>query len=143
MLVHPSTADAPLRGQTSQLLSRVLDVASPRTAKLDIVWTFGRKRKRRSDDDSDDEEEPCELEKDSLFNQVHSVWDVIEWAFIKGEGGWTDLLNHLLRVIRNDFEECKRRAQEILEASQAIGNEHKENPCIFTPKVFLANCSFG
>ena len=107
MLVHPNTTNTPLRTQSSQLLSRILDVAAPRVAKFDEVWTFTRKRKRRKTEDTDDEEEN-ELEAESLFCKAESVWDVIEWAFFKGEGGWVDILDHIVRVLRNDFEGCKQ-----------------------------------
>lgn len=106
MLVHPSTTKTPLRRQSSHLLSRVLDVASPRKAKFDQVWTFERKRKRRAED-SDSDDVPNELEEESLFAKAESVWDVIEWSFFKSEGGWVDVLNHIVRMLRNDFDECK------------------------------------
>jgi hypothetical protein len=108
MLVHPSTTDTPLRRQCAQLLSRVLDVASPRAAKLDAVWRFTRKRKRRGDT-SDDEEDLTELETESLFVSTEGVWEVIEWAFYKSDGGWVDILNHIVRVLLKDFDECKDR----------------------------------
>ena len=107
MLVHPSTTDTPLRRQSAHLLSRVLDVASPRAAKFDQVWTFARKRKRRGDD-SDSEDDLGILDQESLFSKSEGVWHVIEWSFFKGQGGWVDILNHLVRVLRNDFDECKR-----------------------------------
>jgi hypothetical protein len=106
MLVHPSTTNTPIRRQASHLLSRVLDVASPRAAKFDAVWTFARKRKRRTED-SDSEDDFIILEQESLMSKAESIWDVIEWAFFKGEGGWVDILNHLVRVLKNDFEDCK------------------------------------
>lgn len=106
MLVHPETTDTPLRRQCAQLLSRVLDVASPRAVKLDEVWTFTRKRKRRADT-SDEEEDLIELEAQSLFVSTEGVWEVIEWAFYKGDGGWVDILNHIVRLLRNDFDECR------------------------------------
>ena len=105
MLVHPSTTATPLRRQCAHLLSRVLDVASPRAAKLDKVWSFSRKRKRKTDT-SDDEEDLTELETESLFVSADGVWEVIEWAFYKGNGGWVDILNHLVRVLRYDLDEC-------------------------------------
>lgn len=71
---------------------------------------FTRKRKRgRASDDSDEEEEPCELENDSLFVNADNIWDVIEFGFMKGEGGWADLLSLIVRMLRNDFEVCKGR----------------------------------
>jgi hypothetical protein len=103
MLVHPSTTNTPLRRQSSHLLSRVLDVASPREAKFDLVWTFGRKRKRRTED-SDSDDVPNELEQESLFSKAESIWDVIEWSFFKSEGGWVDILDHIVRMLRNDFD---------------------------------------
>jgi hypothetical protein len=107
MLVHPSTTNTPLHRQSSDFLSRILDVASPRAAKFHEIWTFARRRKRRLED-LEDEEEPHELEKESLFSQAEGIWDVIEWSFFQGRGGWVDLLNLIVRVVRNDFEECKR-----------------------------------
>jgi len=112
MLVHPSTTNTPFRRQASHLLSRVLDVAAPRAAKFDQVFTFTRKRKRGKASDESDEEEPCELENDSLFVNADNIWDVIEFAFMKGEGGWVDLLNLLVRILKNDFEVCKEALRE-------------------------------
>lgn len=106
MLVHPSTTNTPLRYQASQLLSRVLDVSSPVDAQLDSVWTFSRKRKRR-DEESDDD--VGILEQESLFNSADGVWEVIEWAFFRGNGGWFDILNLIVRMLRNDFEAAKGR----------------------------------
>jgi len=105
MLVHPTTTDTPLRIQASQILTRVLDVACPRDAKMDKVWTFTRKRKQRGDD-SDEEVELNQLVNESLFCIADGVWDVIEWAFYKAEGGWVDVLNHIVRLLRNDFDRC-------------------------------------
>ena len=113
MLVHPSTTNTPFRRQASHLLSRVLDVAAPRAAKFDQVFVFTRKRKRgKASDESDEEEEPCELENDSLFVNADNIWDVIEFAFMKGEGGWVDLLSLLVRILKNDFEMCKEAFKE-------------------------------
>lgn len=70
------------------------------------MWTFSRKRKRRAEN-SDDEEDLMELETESLFVSTEGVWEVIEWAFYKGDGGWVDILNHIVRLLRNDFDECK------------------------------------
>ena len=58
-------------------------------------------------DTSDDEEELMELETESLFASAQGVWEVIEWAFYKGTGGWVDILNHIVRVLRNDWDECR------------------------------------
>jgi hypothetical protein len=107
MLVHPSTTNTPFRIQASHLLSRVLDVASPRTAKFDQVWTFTRKRKRRHDDSESEEEFHTILETESLFSKADSIWDVIEWSFFKGRGGWVDILEHIVRGVKNDFESRK------------------------------------
>lgn len=91
----------------------MLDVANPRATKFDQVFTFTRKRKRgRASDNSDEEEESCELENDSLFVNADNIWDVIEFAFMKGEGGWADLLTLIVRILRNDFEDCKERCTE-------------------------------
>jgi len=91
----------------------VLDVAAPRAAKFDQVFSFTQKRRRcRASDESDEEEEPCELENDSLFVNADNIWDVIEFAFMKGEGGWVDLLNLLVRILKNDFEVCKEALKE-------------------------------
>jgi hypothetical protein len=106
MLVHPSTTDTPVRIEASHLLSRILDIASPREAKFDEVWTFSRKRKRISED-PDDIAEDNELVTESLVSQADGIWDVIEWAFFKGEGGWVDILSHIVRLLRNDFDGCK------------------------------------
>jgi hypothetical protein len=109
MLVHPSTTNTPFRKQASQLLSRVLDVVTPREAKFDQVFQDSRKRKRREFEDEDDEEdeEECELEREGLMNQAESIWHIIEFAFFKSEGGWVDLLSLIVRVLRNDFDACK------------------------------------
>jgi hypothetical protein len=110
MLVHPSTTNTPFRKQASQLLSRVLDVVTPREAKFDKVFQDSRKRKRREFEDEDDEdkdEEECELEREGLMTQAESIWHIIEYAFFKSEGGWLDLLSLIVRVLRNDFDACK------------------------------------
>jgi len=106
MLVHPSTTNTPARREASNFLSRVLDVASPRAAKLDQVWEFGRKRKRR--EGSYDEDETLNvLSDESLFNMADDAWHVIEWAFYQSTGGWIDLMGHVVRLLKNDFEEHK------------------------------------
>ena len=103
MLVHPSTTGTPVHRQAFHLLSRILDLGEPKTSNIDLIWTFTtRKRKRRSEG-SDDEEDSHELEKDSLFTKAGSIWDVIEWSFYKGEGGWIDLLSLIVRILREDF----------------------------------------
>ena len=107
LLVHPSTTNTPLRKEASQFLSRVLDVASPRTAKFHEVWTFQRKRKRRSEESDSEDDYGGIIDEESLFFNAQGVWDVIEWSFFKGEGGWVDILNHIIRVLRNDFDACK------------------------------------
>ena len=71
MLVHPTTTDTPLRRQSSQLLSRILDVSSPAEAHFDTIWTFTRKRKHR-DLDSDDE--------DNLLETESRIWEEEERA---------------------------------------------------------------
>jgi hypothetical protein len=91
----------------------VLDVAAPRATKFDQVFMFTRKRKRgKASDESGEEEEPCELENDSLFVNADNIWDVIEFAFMKGEGGWVDLVNLLVRILKNDFEMRKEAPKE-------------------------------
>src|SRR5271170_4126718 len=105
MLVHPSTTNTPFQKQASQLLSRVLDVVTPREAKFDQVFQVSRKRKRREFEEWDEEE--CELEREGLMNQAESIWHIIEYAFFKSEGGWVDLLSLIVRVLRNDFDACK------------------------------------
>ena len=91
----------------------MLDVAAPRAAKFDQVFTFTRKRKRgKMSDDSEEEEEPCELENDSLFVNTDTIWDVIEFAFMKSEGGWLDVLDLTIRILKNDFDLCKEAAKE-------------------------------
>lgn len=57
--------------------------------------------------DSDDGEDHNGLQNESLFSVAESVWDIIEWAFYKGERGWMDLLNHVVRMLRNDLEQYK------------------------------------
>ena len=106
-LVHPRTTDTPLRRESSHLLSRILDIASPRTAKFDQVWKFQRKRKRRSEESDSEDDYGGILEEESLFFKSENVWDVIEWSFFKGQGGWIDILNHIVRILRNDFDSCK------------------------------------
>jgi hypothetical protein len=108
MLVHPSTTNTPLRVQSAQLLSRVLDVASPRAARFDTVFDFSLKRKRRGGDSDDGDSDLCELESDSLFSKTKGFWDVVEWAFYNGEGGWEEILGLIVRVLRNDFEIVKK-----------------------------------
>lgn len=105
MLVHPSTTNTPARREALHLLSRVLDITSPRGAKMHTVWTFGRKRKRRDEDD--EEEVSNELINESLFNVTENVWDLIEWAFFQSQGGWIDLICLIVRILRNDFDENK------------------------------------
>jgi len=104
MLVHPSTTNTPSRREASHLLSRVLDVTSPQFAKFDQVWEFGRKRKRRENYDDDEDESSNILIEESLFAMADNVWDVIEWAFYQSRGGWVDLMSHVVRLLRNDFE---------------------------------------
>jgi hypothetical protein len=108
MLVHPSTTNTPLRVQSAQLLSRVLDVASPRTARFDTVFTFSPKRKRRGGDSDDGDSDLCELESESLFSTTKKFWEVLEWAFYNGEGGWEEILGLIVRVLRNDFDNIKK-----------------------------------
>jgi hypothetical protein len=109
MLVHPETTDTTLRRQSSQLLSRVLDVSSPTEARFDQVWSFSRKRKHR-DEERDSDDEMGVLDIKGLFAVAEGPWEVIEWAFFKGKGGWCDLLNHIIRLLRNDLENAKARA---------------------------------
>ena len=116
-LVHPKTTDTPLRRESSHLLSRILDIASPRTAKFDQVWKFQRKRKRRSEESDSEDDYGGILEEESLFLKSDNVWDVIEWSFFKGEGGWIDILNHIVRILRNDFDGCKRGISHCLWAA--------------------------
>jgi hypothetical protein len=102
----------------------VLDVAAPRAAKLDQVFTFTRKRTRgKASDESDEEEESCELENDSLFVNADNIWDVIEFAFLKGEGGWVDLLSLLVRILKNDFEMCKEAFKEAFKQGFKEGDQ--------------------
>jgi hypothetical protein len=111
MLVHPSTTNTPYHKQASQLLSRVLDVATPREAKFDQVFQVSRKRKWREinedDDEEDEDEEACELDREGLMSQVKCIWDIVEFGFFKSEGGWVDLLNLMVRVLKNDFDRYK------------------------------------
>ena len=105
MLVSPSTTNTPTRHEASHLLSRVLDVTSPQSAKFDQVWEFGRKRKRREGNYDEDEDESSNiLIEESLFVMADNVWDVIEWAFYQSRGGWINLMSHVVRLLRNDFE---------------------------------------
>jgi hypothetical protein len=104
MLVHPTTTDTPARQEASHLLSRVLDVASPQTAKFYQVWEFGRKRKRREEFYDDGDETLNILNEESLFTMTTDVWDVIEWAFYQSHEGWIDLMGHVVRILRNDFD---------------------------------------
>ena len=119
MLVHPSTTNTPLRVQSAQFLSRVLDVASPRAAGFDTVFDFSNKRKRSDDGDSD----LCELETESLFSKTRRFWDIVEWAFYKGEGGWEEFLGLIIRILRNDFENVKKDLKYEL---KKMKGEHKE-----------------
>jgi hypothetical protein len=132
MLVHPDTTDTPLRRQSSQLLSRVLDVSSPAHARFDQVWSFSRKRKRR-DEDRDSDDEMGALGTNGLFAVAEGPWEVIEWAFFKGEGGWCDLLNHIVRLLRNDFENAKARTSPGTSALWllTIGDIEALKECIF------------
>jgi len=111
MLVHPSTTNTPYHKRASQLLSRVLDVATPREAKFDQVFQVSRKRKWREinedDDEEDEDEEACELDREGLMSQVKCIWDIVEFGFFKSEGGWVDLLNLIVRVLKNDFDRYK------------------------------------
>src|SRR5271170_2560638 len=108
MLVHPSTTNTPYRKQASQLLSRVLDVVTPREAKFDQVFQVSRKWNRRYvDEDEDEDEEDCELDREGLMSQVECIWDIVEFGFFKSEGGWVDLLNLIIRVLKIDFDGCK------------------------------------
>jgi hypothetical protein len=70
-----------------------------------------RKRKQRSSslegDGDDEEDEECELEREALMGQVDNVWDIVEFAFFKGEGGWVDLLSLIVRILKIDFHESK------------------------------------
>jgi hypothetical protein len=104
MLVHPSTTNTPLRVQSAQLLSRVLDVASPAAAGFETIFDFSPKRKRSDDSHAD----LCELETESLFSKIRVFWDLVEWAFYKGEGGWEDILCLIVRILRIDFENAKK-----------------------------------
>lgn len=112
-LVHPRTTGTPVRRESSHLLSRILDIASPRTAKFDQVWKFQRNRKRRSEGSDSEDDYGGILDEESLFLKSESVWDVIEWSFFKGEGGWIDVLNHIVRILRNDFDGCKRGTSQL------------------------------
>lgn len=111
MLVHPSTTNTPFRKQAAQLLSRILQVVSPRDAKFDEVFQVpSQKRKRRSsslEDGDDEEDEECELEREALMGQVDNIWDIVEFAFFKGEGGWVDLLSVIVPILKIDFLESK------------------------------------
>jgi len=37
---------------------------------------------------------------------ANSIWDVLEWGFYCGSA-WTDLINLIVRIVGNDFEEVK------------------------------------
>ena len=52
---------------------------------------------------------------ESLFSQTDDIWNVIEFAFFKAQGGWVDVLNHIVRGLRNDFEECKEIGTEAID----------------------------
>jgi hypothetical protein len=105
MLVHPSTINTPSRRASAALLSRILDVSPPRTAKFPQVFTLtSRRRKRRADDlDSDSKWEDFTLERESLMATADSIWDVLEWGFFCA-GAWGDFVNLVVRILGNDFE---------------------------------------
>jgi len=106
MLVHPSTTNTLARRQSSHYLSRVLDVAAPRAAKFDVAFKALGER-NRSEDDSFDQANII-LESEGLMTQARSIWDVIEWAFHRGDvGGWVDLINLIVRILANDFEDVQ------------------------------------
>jgi hypothetical protein len=126
-LVHPTTTNTPLRHQASQLLSRILDVASPREAKFNNTWTFARlKRKRGSENGDDSDSDLCGLETESLFAVSLGFWQVLEWAFYKAEGGWEDLLALAVRMLRIDFDEAKGRCKYEIKIIKLKGKAEEE-----------------
>ena len=74
------------------------------------MWNFTRKRKRRAGTtgSEESEDEVALLETESLFVVAEGPWEVIECAFYMSEGGWNNLLEHIVRMLRIDFELCKR-----------------------------------
>jgi hypothetical protein len=94
-------------------------VATPREARFDKVFQFTKKRKRKSDAEDDDEE--IELEKESLMAQAGNIWDIIEFAFYKGQGGWIDLLSLIVRILRNDFDTVKWGIRTIVKRVEVDG----------------------
>ena len=60
------------------------------------------------DGDEEEEDEECELEQEGLMNQVGNIWDIIEFAFFKGQGGWVDLLSLMVRILKTDFNASKK-----------------------------------
>lgn len=58
-------------------------------------------------DDEEEEDEECELEREALMSQADNIWDIVEFAFFKGEGGWVDLLSLIVRILKIDFLESK------------------------------------
>lgn len=126
-LVHPTTTNTPLRHQASQILSRILEVASPREAKFDKTWTFSRKRKRGSESGDESDSDLCDLETESLFAlQSVGIWDVLEWAFYKAEGGWEDLLAFVVRMLRIDFDEAKGKCKYEIKIIRLRGKAEEE-----------------
>src|SRR5579859_1591922 len=49
ILVHPSITNTSICTQASQLLTRVLEVTTPFTAKFDQVWNFSLNRKQHGE----------------------------------------------------------------------------------------------
>ena len=76
ILVHPSTTNMSICTQASQLLTRVLKVATPSAAKFDQVWNFSLNRKQHGGHGNSDgsEEDATLLNRESLFAVAEGPW---------------------------------------------------------------------
>jgi hypothetical protein len=105
-------------------------VATPDQATLRKLWKDLGEPKTWKHPDSDGEEGPWESTRElissGLFTVVKNPWEMIEWAFFQSRGGWIDLMNHLMWVLR-DFDGVRIAVKEQLEKDRTALQRRKND----------------